>query len=191
MRKGEILVAPTDNPNIGDPLVFLAGPIQGTPDWQEDAIKYLHSHAPELNIASPRRRGIQTYGTDFTEAMYNEQVDWESKYLSRSAFSGAILFWLAKEQEHFPNRAYAQTTRFELAEWMQKKVHMKLACDTKVRMVVGIENGFTGARYIRRRFSQDASDIPIYSTLEETCDRVILEAIHKGFQPPKHFSKRI
>jgi hypothetical protein len=43
-------------------------------------------------------------------------------------------------------------------------------------LVVGIEEGFTGARYNRRRFAQDCPEVPIESSLEETC-RAALRAL--------------
>jgi|GEM_PF-1820421 len=36
-------------------------------------------------------------------------------------------------------------------------------------LVVGVEDGFTGARYIRRRFAQDCPRVPLCTSLEETC----------------------
>ena len=43
-------------PEVGEaPLVFLAGPIQGAPLWQEDAIKILAQLNPELWVASDRK----------------------------------------------------------------------------------------------------------------------------------------
>jgi hypothetical protein len=102
--------------------------------------------------------------------MYNEQVDWETYHLRKAGENGAILFWLAKESEHRCDRAYAQTSRGELFEW--KKEHEYKGAN----LVVGIEEEFTGARYIRRRFSQDCPDVPICSTLKETCKKAIEQA---------------
>ncbi len=153
---GKVIVVP-EYIEVSGPIVFLAGPIQGAPDWQTRAIAYLRAHAPSLHIASPRREYLHN---DFN---YERQVDWETKYLRRAAKDGVILFWLAKEAEHFCDRAYAQTTRFELAEW--KVRHER----DGVRLVVGIEDGFTNARYIRRRFTQDCPRVPLCTTLEKAC----------------------
>ncbi len=102
--------------------------------------------------------------------MYNEQVDWETYYLRRAAKQGVVLFWLAKEFRHTCDRAYAQTTRFELGEW--KVRHER----DGTKLVVGIEQGFTNAKYIKRRLSQDCKDVPLCSTLEETCKSAITKA---------------
>ncbi|MBS3090981.1 hypothetical protein J4217_00855 [Candidatus Pacearchaeota archaeon] len=147
-------------------LIFLAGSIQGAKNWQEEAIKIISELKNlKINVASPRRN-VSVEG-DFTDEMYNEQVDWETFHLRRAAKKGVIMFWLAKESEHFHNRAYAQTSRFELAEW--KVRHAK----ENVKLVIGIEKGFTGARYIRRRFSQDCPDVPILDSLTETCKKAV------------------
>ena len=161
---GSILIAP-EYENVEGPLIFLAGPIQGAYNWQEQAISLINSLDSEMNIASPRRR-IKHEG-EFTENMYNEQVDWETHYLNRAAEKGAVMFWLAKESEHVCHRAYAQTSRFELAEWkvLHQIYHSK--------MVVGIEEGFTGHRYIEKRFSQDCPEVPVLSSLEETCTKAV------------------
>lgn len=154
------MVAPEELEIVG-PAVFLAGPIQGASDWQEDAFRLLRELAPGLHVSSPRRPG-EAKG-DFTDVMYDDQVAWEARWLRRCGAQGAILFWLAKEVEHVPGRAYAQTTRFELGEWVARS-HLGLA-----RLVVGIEPGFPGARYVSRRLRQSCPQAPLCDTLEETC----------------------
>lgn len=149
---------PTTIVPIDGPIVFLAGPIQGAPAWQSEAIDWFATHAPGVTVASPRR-------VDRAERMdYAAQVDWETYYLRRAAAGGVILFWLAREAEHVPGRAYAQTTRFELAEW--KVRHER----DGVRLVVGIDTGFSGERYIRHRFGQDCPRVPLVSSLTAACE---------------------
>ncbi len=143
--------------SVGGPVLFLAGPIQGASDWQSEAIGLLREMAPGLHIACPRRDSAD--GT----FDYDRQVDWETNYLRLSAERGVILFWLAREVVSVPGRAYAQTSRFELAEW--KVRHER----DGARLVVGIEDGFSGARYIRKRFTQDCPSVPLLGSLEETC----------------------
>jgi hypothetical protein len=74
-----------------------------------------------------------------------------------------VLSWLAREQESLPGRAYAQTTRAELFEWKEK--HLTRGA----KLALGIEEGFTGSRYIRRRFSQECPELTICTSLEDTC----------------------
>src|SRR5262245_33721694 len=106
-----MLITPPGYPNLAGPLVFLAGPIQGAPDWQSQAVSALAGLAPGLHVANPRR--VYLPG----QFEFDPQVDWETHHLRRAAADGVILFWAAKEVEHDCARAYAQTTRFELAEW--------------------------------------------------------------------------
>lgn len=160
-----LILPPNYLQTIDAPLIFLAGPIQGADDWHKNAIQILSCKAPELYIASPRRQ-IETKG-DFTKEMYNEQVDWETYHLRKAGENGVVLFWLAKEFEHRCDRAYAQTSRFELAEWKMR--HERDGS----KIVVGIENGFSGGRYLIRRLSQDCPDVPINDCLEETCNSAI------------------
>lgn len=160
------LLLPPKYEQIDGPLIFLAGPIQGATRWQDTAIKLINSYSSQVNIASPRRNEEYRKG-DFTPDRYNEQVDWETFHLRRAAEDGAILFWLTKEAEHRCERAYAQTSRFELGEW--KIRHER----DKIKLALGIEDGFTNRRYITRRFSQDCPNITIFSSLEETCREAV------------------
>ena len=140
-----------------DPIIFLAGPIQGAPEWQYEAAEIIHSLDSGIIVASPRKN----YPTD--TFVYEKQVDWETEYLRRAAGHGAILFWLAAQTIETPGRAYAQTTRFELAE--HKAKHEQ---DGR-KIVVGIEEGFGNARYISRRFEQDCPEVPLLHDLAKTC----------------------
>jgi len=151
-----------DYKEIKSPLIFLAGPIQGAEDWQEKAIKKISESNPGLSIASPRG--------DYSKRKfdYNTQVDWETYHLNQAAKTGTILFWLAKEKEHICSRAYAQTTRFELSEWATKQQVNK-----DLKLAIGIEPGFSGERYIRRRLNQDYPPLPIHSTLDKVCEEAI------------------
>jgi hypothetical protein len=142
---------------VEGPLVFLAGPIQGAPDWQAEAIRWFQAEAPDLTMASPRRECSPG------EFDYAAQVDWETHHLRRAAERGVILFWLACEAVSVHGRSYAQTSRFELAEW--KVRHER----DGVRLVVGLEDGFSGARYIRHRFGRDCPAVPLVPSLEQAC----------------------
>ena len=142
-------------------VIFLAGPIQGAIDWQSQAVEYLQTLTEEIYLANPRRHYL---GDDF---FYEAQVDWETHYLRRAAAKGTILFWLSAEHSHHPQRAYAQTTRFELAEWKIR------AERDQVNLVLGIEAGFSNSRYIRRRFAQDAPRVPILDDLDQTCQKAV------------------
>ncbi len=139
------------------PVIFLAGPIQGAPDWQSQAIKIIREHSKNTILANPRGEYLEgTFG-------YGQQVDWETFHLRRAGAVGAIIFWFPKESYKISGRTYAQTSRIELGEW--KVRHEK----DGVNLIVGIERGFSGERYIRRRFAQDCPEVPILDNLGETC----------------------
>ena len=78
-----------------------------------------------------------------------------------------VAFWLAAQAVETPGRAYAQTTRFELAEWKMKHQY------ENAKLAVGIEEGFGNARYIRRRFAQDAPNVAIVDTLEDMVQNAV------------------
>lgn len=104
--------------------VFLGGPIQGAPDWQNSI--------PEIDgveFINPKRSSIKD---DFN---YNEQVDWETKALR---ISDIALFWIPKEIESIPGRDYAQTTKIELMENL---------CRGKT-IILGIDEGVHTKRYL-------------------------------------------
>lgn len=151
-------------------VVFLAGPIQGTNDWQKDAINFLEEELNDITIANPRNEYINE------EFDYDKQVDWETKYLNRASKKGVILFWLANEKEHLCNRAYAQTTRFELAEWKTKHQY-----NNDIQIVVGIDSNFSNSRYIRKRLIEDCPKIEICDSLEKTCKKVAQIIRNKEF----------
>ena len=147
--------------NAQDPLVFLAGPIKGAEDWQSQAIEILHKSNPQLNIANPRRQNFEEDGV---------QVLWETNHLRLASAYGGILFWLAKEVEHIPERAFGQTTRFELGEWFThykyRKIHQP---DKKIKIALGIDDEFPGRDYVIERVFEDCPEFIIATTLEETC----------------------
>lgn len=144
----------------GDCTVFLAGPIQGSIDWQAQACKNLDFPSLNLVVANPRR-------SDKTwEFQFDQQVDWEVFHLDKAAEKGTVLFYLAKEAEHNCERAYAQTTRFELGWFMA--MHKAGRCKN---LVICYETGFTGLRYIKRRLVTDPAfqDVVITDCLAMAC----------------------
>lgn len=98
---------------------------------------------------------------------------WERFYREKAAENGVHLFWLAKEIEHDCNRAYAQTTRFEIAESLMLHLHSKYP----VKLVVGMEEGFSGAKYIRYVLEQEW-EIPIFDNLADTCQSAVEQVFH-------------
>lgn len=153
-RKGifKVLKSPNyDNVSTDDIYIFLAGPIQGSSNWQEDFIKKLKKEFENVKlnknivIASPKRDVFDKKLFD-----YDEQVKWESYYLEKSSKTGVITFWLAKEKEKLKGRSYAQTSRFEIGEWFSKGKKIN-----DFKFVIGYEKGFDGIRYIIKKFKDE------------------------------------
>lgn len=147
-----MVIRPLDHVKEGK-VIFLAGPIQSAPEWHLDAIKLLKDN--DIVIACPK---VSTYPVDWS---WDKQYDWETKYLKMASENGVILFNLTNAIENNPNRSYAQTTRFELAEWYSKKLH-----NSNINIVVAIEEGFHGSRYIKKKCEDF---IPVFNSLEEAC----------------------
>lgn len=135
-------------------IVFLAGPIKGAPDWQSKAIRDLADL--DVYIANPRRENVQNFNLDL-------QVDWESKFL---ALADVIMFWIPPKESDVAGRDYAQTSRFELAEWMAKTHYNH----TRKQIVVGIDDAFFGKSYIVKRLKTE--NVPVYHTYAETLNKV-------------------
>ena len=158
-------------------IVFLAGPIKGAPNWQEQAIKDLADL--DIYIANPRREKVMNFNLDL-------QIDWESKFLSAA---DVIMFWIPSKDFDVSGRDYAQTSRFELAEWMAKTNYNH----TRKQVVVGISDDFFGKTYIVKRLNTE--NVKVYNSYNETIKhtRDILQKTYKiFFTSDTHFgSERI
>lgn len=157
------LYPPDTNTNVppGDPVIFLAGPIQGGGNWQAAASHHLEA-AWTLNdkglwIANPRRpRKVENF-------VYSEQVQWEKAHLKRAAEHGAIIFWFAKQDPDEPyeqGRPYAKTTFGEL-----NRIIGWLDYDPDIPVVIGQEFGYTGTSdsYVAELIAE--KQLPVYDDL--------------------------
>lgn len=152
------VLCPPETWGTMNPLVFTAGPIRGARDWQSDVIESFQKDEKTHHVWIASPRGYVSPDFD-----YNLQVDWESRYLLRASQFGAIMFWLDREEEHICSRAFAQTTRFELAEWKER-----LRSQKDPPLILGIHPEFSGNRYIRLRLQQEMPSLKIHSTLPDT-----------------------
>jgi hypothetical protein len=133
-----------------EPLVFLAGPIQGAPDFQSRFAGAVLQRRPDFVVATPRvpeelERGSFDYDT---------QVDWEERHLWRAAQLGGVAFWFAAQDPALPyrrGRAYAQTSRIEIGLVVGWRRFMAL------NLAVGFDPAYEGGseRYIRRMLERD------------------------------------
>ena len=176
-----LLLQPPEIIETEGPVIFLAGPIQGAPNWQLDAASIIHDIDPLIVVASPRKE------YEPSTSVYEQQVDWETAMMRRAGRLGVIGFWLASPAEltlplstritlamsiitkgRLPlQRAYGQTSRFELAEWKMRHEY------EGIKLTIGIEEGFGNARYIQRRFHQDCPDVRITDDLIELCQNAV------------------
>lgn len=152
------LICAPDFQALEEPTVFLAGPIQGADPWQFKLSDMLLEQTPQINVCSPRRR--EGLSADWNDAAHAEQVDWEWEYLNAAADSGVVAFWLAAQYFQTPGRPYAQTTRWELGWWMAQ------AAEGKCKLAVGFDEGFTNARYLRRKLEKHCPLVPVSESLE-------------------------
>lgn len=154
------------------PVVFLAGPVQGAPDWQARFAHHLLEKCPDIIVASPRR-------TPEDQARFDadEQVMWEIRHRIRARESGVTIFWFAARDlsdTNYPEgRAYAQTTRMELGETLGWRNAMKT-----LNIVVGFDpaygvNGGGSEGYIRKLMHH--YDLPVY----DSEDNVLAAAIRQ------------
>jgi hypothetical protein len=148
--------------NDRDFAVFLAGPIQGSPDWQRSTVEIFRQlpNDEDIHILNPRRN---TLGRAFN---YEEQVAWEKIGLRRASKFGAIIFWFAKRDMKLPyetGRAYAQTTRIEFG-----RVLGWLDSDPFIDVSIGIEPGYRGSENYINTCAKEFN-LPVFETLEETC----------------------
>lgn len=179
-RKGEvkILRAPEyDNVSTfeesKDIVIFMAGPASGCENWQEEFMKKIQEKLKDIKInkniilCNPRRLEKPK------NFVYEEQVVWESYYLSKAALQGFIVFWFAKETEKIPGRSFARTSRFEIGEWFAKGQIIP-----GFKMIVGREDGFEGFEYIESRLKSVDDKFEPNTTKKEMVDEIV-ETIKK------------
>lgn len=161
-----VITPPNGWHNEETKILFLAGPVKSSNDWQSKAIEIISAGNPELVIANPRRDHLEELSHDD----WAVQVEWETYHLRLSSAQGAIMFWLAEEAEHSCDNPFAKTTRFELAEWIThykyRKIHHPVS---KIKLILGIDDKFPGRDYIIYRVFNDCPEFVIATTLEETC----------------------
>ena len=166
-----VIIPKTYITNIKKPLIFLAGPIKGAPNWQDVAIETILSKDPDIIIASPRREirdKTVSHILQGDDTHFPRQRAWERYYLDIASKTGAILFWLPKEELHDCKKVYGAMTRIELGQWM---THFKY--DKSVRFCIGSDGAFPELDTIEYDLSLDVPDKEIKTSLETTCQEAI------------------
>jgi hypothetical protein len=160
-----------------DPTIFLAGPIQGAPNWQANATELIRHKARlcpnDTVVANPRRAII-----DPKKFNYAEQVAWEKQNLKRAAEHGAIIFWFAAQDPQEPyeeGRPYGKTTFGEfnrVVGWMDY--------DPSINVVVGMDAQYDGLsrRYIIELVNEKS--LTKHTALEEVAEAAVAKAVFLG-----------
>lgn len=76
-------------------LIYLGGPTQCAPNWQQDALStigLLIANYGLTSVANPRRSNLTVTTPDTTLRT------WETSAIKRAARCGAVLFWFAKQE---------------------------------------------------------------------------------------------
>jgi hypothetical protein len=167
MVRGVALINPIDDRPLGEaePLLFVAGPVQGAPDYQTALARVVLQRRPDFVVATPR---VPTE-IDRRTFDYDRQVDWEERHLWRAARRGGVAFWFAARDPALPyetGRAYAQTTRIEIGKITGWRRFMPL------NIAVGFDPGYAGGseRYLRRMLGRDG--IPVAGGWDEFVEHV-------------------
>jgi hypothetical protein len=150
------------------PLIFFGGPIRGAPPWHDEAASIISSLNDNLTLAIPIRKIADKHKPNLVyglpEDNFPRQRAWELNYLHLASKKGAIMFWLPGEAEHRCEKSYGAMTRVELGQWMTRH-----NLDNSVRLVIGTDGHFSEIDTIRYDLSVYTPNLPIYSSLEETC----------------------
>lgn len=156
---GTILISPNTE-EVEDPIIFLAGPVNGAPDWQSDAIGHL-SLNESIHIVSPRQARDESVPLSAQES--KKQIEWEQHYLQKAMRDGVVLFWFAKPLLETKPLHFAQQSFFELGDILAKTQGKDVVC-------AGIEEGFPGSEYLRATLQMKYPNLKVRASLSEVCD---------------------
>lgn len=107
----EFITPPHEFINHDLPTVFLAGPVQGAPDWQTDMARKLLRSGFAMNVASPRRTEDDMANFDI-----EAQINWEQDHIKQAIHLGVVVINFVAQDFSIPypdGRSYSQTTRWE------------------------------------------------------------------------------
>jgi hypothetical protein len=190
MATGNYIILPKMNVNTyGEPVIFLAGPVNCGNGWQNAAIGFLKRKNPRVYIAVPDYAEILdekwVKWSERQGCLFDFQLDWEQHYLEIAEKNGAILFWLPKQSAEMPIskesgfvHPYAQDTRPETGAWGWGN----LRHNPKAHVAIGGEEGYSGLRTTKKNFAKYAPHIPFRNNLEQVCEDAF-SFIPKGFNP--------
>lgn len=149
------------------PIVFLAGPVQGTLDWQQRAADQLLASNVPMDVVSPRGN-LELYEKPSVWLDNDQQTPWEKHHLRLARDKGCLAMWIAAQEFETPGRVFAQTSRIELgriAGWMDY--------NSDIRFAFGIDPDYAGGN--RTYFEEICGefDLTVHSTIESWCTEII------------------
>jgi hypothetical protein len=166
------LILPKNYVEVDAPLIFLAGPIKGAPEWHDETMNFISEKAPELTSACPYMRepkeNLKQYVVNGDWSRFTRNRMWERHYLDIASKKGAIMFWLPGEVNHKCEKSYGSMTRLEFGECLSDYRN-----DNSHSFCVGSDGKFSDLQQLLYDMSLDAPDKKMFFSLEETCDEAI------------------
>lgn len=152
-----------------DKLIYLAGPVLGTSNWQKKAVKSFKRHyygkAAEAHIANPRQEVRQPDSASYESA--DKQFLWQKHHLQRAASNGAILLWFAR---HDNNESNTENGSLEFGRILGWKEY-----DHSLKFHLGIEPGYEGSDIEYTQLCAKEFNIPIRTCLEELTEDTYID----------------
>ena len=163
----EFIIPPHNISQPDNPVVFLAGPVQGSYNWQAVAANQLLASPSAMSIISPRG-APELYKKPSAWLDAEQQTPWEKYHLRLARETGVLAMWMAAQNYETPGRAHAQTSRIEFGKiigWMDY--------DPTMRFVFGVDQLYNSGN--QTYMEQDCKDhsIPIARSLDEWCEQII------------------
>lgn len=141
----EVIYAMEKPPSSFKKSIFLAGPSprdKSHPNWRVEALKILEEINYDGVVFIPLPRDGNW------KHNYDDQVEWEEKYLN---MSDQIVFWVPRDLESLP----AFTTNVEFGMWYDSG-----------KIVLGFPKGAPKMRYLESHARKES--VPLFNSLEET-----------------------
>lgn len=168
-RRIDIITPDLPLTNLGDEVkVFLAGPCQGAPEWQENV-----PPIPGVVWLNPRK--------NLPQFSLPTQLKWETTALR---IADIVVFWIPAPEIDIPGRSYAQTTRTEIGETLGR---------SEKTIIFGAYPDFPGREYLRLKIREYgwANMYDSWEGVEEELRKVVKEKLTPKifFTSDTHFSE--
>lgn len=178
-------IVPIHREKHDSPFFFLAGPVRGGGDWQQEFSLKLNKARTDCSVALPMiRKDLgqlkEHVAQDNFRHTPNRQLDWETEYLLEAGLGkkpGCVVFWLEKESETEPHpgpEPYSMDTRGELGEW---RTRLELQ---NARVVFGGNPEWHGFSQVERNIQRQIKD-PEFRIITDM-DDLVKEALKVAYK---------